>query len=543
MLRFFRSPNVEGPLSVILIFSFLTMMSGCSYFRVSKSQEPPHQAVVKLQGMGKLMILHFNDKIWQFVDIIATPDTISGSILPIVGHERYKTAHTDRVNRYKASGAANEQYITSEVHIYATGLSQTSGNKVAIPTGEIDRIEVYDPATGANIASFVFGASAVAMAAFGLILIIAALTKSSCPFVYSDNGSDFLFTGEIFSGATQPGLERDDYLPLPKLRSDGGSYKIRLTNEVNEVQSVNSAGIIVADHPENTSVLIDKIGVIHSVGNISRPVRATNNSGSDVLPFIASKDSLSYSGDMKDQNSSGIEDIYLKFKRPDNSGSSKLIIRAKNTFWLDVLFSKFHGLFGSKYDEFVSKQESSPPEKLKKFLLDQNIPLSVYCEKDGKWEFADYFNIAGPMAFKDDILTIDLPALKSDTVSLKLETGFLFWELDFAGMDFSKDEKIITYSLAPDEAIMGNGDDVSSLVSSRDKSYLVLDDIGDNVSLTFAEPLQQSSDRSVFLHTSGFYKIIRDQRGPANVKALKTFKRPNRFPRFSREMYEQALGN
>ena len=42
----------------------------------------------------------------------------------------------------------------------------------------------------------------------------------------------------------------------------------------------------------------------------------------------------------------------LKFKKPENSESAKLILRAKNSFWFDVLFTRFHKLFGEKYNSF-----------------------------------------------------------------------------------------------------------------------------------------------------------------------------------------------
>ena len=133
MLKLLRSPGISGPLSVVLIFSFLVMTSGCNYFRVHKSEEPPRSAVLKLQDKGKLIILHLNDKVWQFVDIIATEDTISGSIIPIVGHERYLTVNREGVNRYRVNGPANEKSITNEVHIYTTGFSQLANSNKKKP--------------------------------------------------------------------------------------------------------------------------------------------------------------------------------------------------------------------------------------------------------------------------------------------------------------------------------------------------------------------------------------------------------------------------
>jgi hypothetical protein len=369
-------------------------------------------------------------------------------------------------------------------------------------------------------------------------MIIILLTKSSCPFVYTYNGSEFIFTGEIFSGATQPGLERDDFLPLYALASSEGQYRLKLTNEVHEIQSLNFAGLIVIDHPKDVSVLIDKSGVPQTLRQPVSPLEAKNKSGKDILSVIAVKDSLFYSGDIKSTGNDGIEEIFLKFSRPPGCDSAKLIIRAKNSFWFDILFAKFHKLFGDRYKNFAEKQNSASGKKLNKFLLDQNLPLSVYIEKDGKWEFADYFNIAGPMALRDDILPINLTGISSDTVKLKLKTGFLFWEVDYAGMDFSKNETVVPVALAAKSAIDQNGSDVKDLLLSADKKYLVLKEVGNETNLIFDAPAEPSSGRTVFLHSRGYYKILREQSGKPDIKALKTFKKPNRFPEFSREMYD-----
>lgn len=41
MFKILRMPLVSGPLAWIMLFSFMTMMNGCYYFRVTKSAEPP----------------------------------------------------------------------------------------------------------------------------------------------------------------------------------------------------------------------------------------------------------------------------------------------------------------------------------------------------------------------------------------------------------------------------------------------------------------------------------------------------------------------
>ncbi len=537
MFKVLRLPAISRPLAWIMICSSLIMTSGCSYFKVVQPSEQPADIINKMQDQQKFIILHLDDKAWELTNIIVTNETVTGSISTLVGHEKYKSVKPENSNRYYKSKSNNESYILSEVHIYVTGYSEIENGRISILASDIEKIEVYDKDKGATTASWAFSALGVAAGAFGVLLVIIALTKSSCPFVYAYDGQDYMFSGEIFSGATQPGLERDDYMLLPGVISADGTYSIRLTNEVHEIQSVNLASLLVVDHPSDLSVLIDKTGKIQTYRKPTIPVTAENNAGRDILDLIGKKDSVYFSGNPQDVGKDGVETIVLKFLKPHDCNWGKLLIRAKNSFWLDVLFTKFHSLFGEKYNSFADKQESASPGKLNKFLLDQKIPLSVFVEKEGKWQSAGYYNIAGPMAMRDDILPLDLAGIFSDTLKIKLETGFLFWEVDYAGMDFSKTEKVFQVDLGATSALDRNGTDVIDLLREKDKSYLVLKELGDELMLDFNEPSMQNSSRSVFLHTSGFYKILRDQTGQPDKQALKTFRKPNRFPEFSKETY------
>jgi len=57
-----------------------------------------------------------------------------------------------------------------------------------------------------------------------------------------------------------------------------------------------------------------------------------------------------------------------------------------------------------------------PDRQMKSWQVDQKIPLLMYVEKKGKWKYIDYYNIVGPMAAREDVLSIDLTDLKADTV-------------------------------------------------------------------------------------------------------------------------------
>jgi hypothetical protein len=515
---------------------FLIMNSGCHYFRIHSSAKPYADVILKMQDQQKYIILHLGEKTWHLTDIKADENTITGKASALAGKEFGREVNPEKANRYMKNGTIDESGVLNEVHVYADALEATAGNIISIPSDEIAKVEIYDKAKGATAASWIGLPFGILAGAFGVVLIIVALT--SCPFVYVYNGADYSFAGEIFSGAIQPGLERDDYLPLPQISSCDGAYRIKITNELKEVQSVNLAELMLVDHPEGISVLMDKYGSVHSLGTLASPVSAVAGDNTDILQLIKEKDAMSCIGLESVTDKDGITSIVLKFVKPDDATSARLVIRAKNSLWMEAVSSKIHGLFGERYNAFSAKREKVPGDELRKWQLDQKLPLLVYIEKNKRWQFADYFNIAGPAALRDDILPLDLEGIDSDTVRIRLETGFRFWDVDYTAMDFSLSEPLPSVRVSAATATASNGLEIKEVLAGSDNTYYVLDEQGDEALLVFNNPELKNNCRSVFLHTRGYYKVVRDQTGPPDKKTLRSFRKAGMIPAFSKEMYD-----
>ena len=118
------------------------------------------------------------------------------------------------------------------------------------------------------------------------------------------------------------------------------------------------------------------------------------------------------------------------------------------------------------------EQKNRSPEKMIKWSLDQGIPLSVYIETEDGWEFADYYNVVGPLAAKEDVLEIDLSKIKGDKVNIKLEFGFLFWEIDYVAMDFTPNHSVEKHTVSLFSAFDENNNDVSDKLMFDDKNII-----------------------------------------------------------------------
>ena len=527
---------VNRPVRLIIVITLLSQIQGCYYYKVTRSTEPPAPAVLKLQDENKFIILHYGDSAWQFKDIMADDNTITGGIFLLQGHEKYRTTDAQGANRYKNRASKDESEVLNEVHIYTSELVQSESVQVSVPIKSINKIEIYDPAVGATIASWVFSGLGLAIP---VVFVVALLTKESCPFIYISDDDAYRFVGEIYSGAIYPSLERDDYLPLPGAKQGQSEYKIKMTNEVYEIQNTNLVELQVLDHPSGSTVLMDKYGNCQTMSNPQSPVEAINLKGRNIINDIKERDTLLYFGDNPEKDQVSTDGIILKFNRPPHSNSAKLVIKAKSTFWLDYVFTRFHGLFGDQYDCWVEKQETIPDKQMKSWQIDQKIPLLVYIEKGKRWKYVDYYNVTGPMAAREDVLSIDLADITSDTIKIKLEFGFMFWEIDYAAIDYSSNVPVTKRTALLESAIDNRETDVKKLLGSSDLFYYVQEKIGDEVNMTFAIPPRIQTEQTLVLHSKGYYKILLDAKGEQQVKYLLPFRKKGRFPEYSGELFRQ----
>lgn len=415
-------------------------------------------------------------------------------------------------------------------------------DRCSIPVVEFDRIETYDVNTKKTIlvtSGVILGGILVV----GIVgYFIAMATKESCPFVYAYDGTDFKFEGEIYSGAIYPSLERHDYLALPNLQPANNEYYIKLTNEVKEIQYTNLAELVIIDHETGSEVLIDKFGTIHTLTTIQQPQQAQSLNGEDVSEIIAEKDNRIYVGNLERQEDKLMDGMVLNFTKNVGADSANLVIRAKNSPWLDYVFGYFCNLHGDFHEQWRAMQKSAPATQLQRWAQDQGIPLSVYIEKNGEWQFVDYFNLAGPMAQKNDVLTLDISEIQSDEIRVKLEYGFAFWEIDYVALGFSTivalDEQTVSLTSAVDQ----DGDDMSDLLLQDDDQYQVLSEAGQQVSIQFPVPqTDPAMKRSIFLHSKGHYEAIRNPEGTPDMTFLNSFRQPGRFIEFSNEQLRKLV--
>jgi tetratricopeptide (TPR) repeat protein len=132
---------------------------------------------------------------------------------------------------------------------------------------------------------------------------------SSCPYLFTWNGSRFEFITDFMGGGEMgdwlaPGVwnqpDPDEYVRIrgDQLKPRDGRYELRITNELEEALFVDRLQLIAVDHPAGVEVFPNE-GLTQprrppfrliGVADARPPVRATDEHGHDVLSRIAAID-------------------------------------------------------------------------------------------------------------------------------------------------------------------------------------------------------------------------------------------------------------
>lgn len=530
-------------ISLCLALAVLNLSISCSYFSVRDVPTTKENITVqigKFNTSEKYVIVHSDSLSWHLKDMVLNDDdqTISGTIEAINDAHIYKRPRDKkRVHRYKRQ----KTDPLNEIHFYLKTPTNFQGaDEVTIALHEIDRISVNDKNTGRSVANVLL---TTVGATFAITLIALAL-KSSCPFVYIKDGERYSFVGELYPGAITPNLQRDDYLALPDFYPENGLYTLKVSNQLKEIQHTDILQLLSVNHPENIEVLIDSKGKLQTFDSIVSPNTVKLEDDSLDLNLALKKDNDYYAfNSFQSKSANSTRNIVFEFSKPQNAKEVKLYLTAKNSIWLDYVFGKFNEQFGSYYNTFQKKQQTVEKEKLSNWTNGQNIPLSIYVKTKGEWKLVERINTVGPLAMRDLAVPIQLDLDESSTLQIKLETGFMFWEVDYVGVDFTKNVDLDFTYIDPISAFDQYHNNVTHLLNKQDGDYFIQPHIGDEVIVNF--PVNSSDDSlnktTIFLKNRGYYNYIRDYKGIPDKEKLETFKEDGAFTRFSETSYFEFI--
>jgi hypothetical protein len=432
--------------------------------------------------------------------------------------------------------------VLNEVHFYIPADNTAATGPYTLDLNKVEKIEVIEKDKGRTTGSYIIGAVGYTLGAVAVAGIIIAATKSSCPFVSAYNDNNFSLQGEIYGGAIYPQLTRHDYMPLKMSPARDGSFQIKISNELKERQYTDIADLWVITHDANTKVLADDKGNLYSIRSPQTPVAASFEDKVDVTADLskANDNRLLYFDDTT--TNTATNNVVLRFNKKEKEQACKLILSLKNSYWLDYLYGELAKGFGTYYATYMQQQKKKTAAELLKWVTDQQIPLTVSIKTSTGWQKITDITTIGPLATREIVVPLDCSAIPGNQVEIKLSSGFMFWEIDYAAMDFSPDGQFNIQKLSPQKATDEQNQNVLPLLQKDDEIYLEQPQIGNVVTLVYKAslPVNESQVQSFIMHSKGYYEHIRDFTGKPNIAFLQKFTQAGAFATYGVEMYKKV---
>ena len=535
------SPGTIRILSVFLSLLILNLFTGCTYYRVKGIPEDDQKSQLSwLQEFNraeKFIVIHQGEVSLHLQNALLDETTYELKGVPVQlppEHTYEKPTEIGKGNRYK-------KWIQSpfeEVHLFINDqITVTPGQPLSIPITSIEQIGYPEKDTLRSVAN-VFG---IVVGTLAIVSVIVALTKSSCPFIYVDDGGQWVFQGEIYPGNVYQNAQRTNYMKLPAIVERDGFYNIRITNELLEIQHTDEAVLEIVDHPNSITVASDPSGNIYSIESPQLPIKAMADDQNDILQEVIAVDGLHATFDTPMEVSDHKRKIDLWFENSANSTRGKFILTLKNSLWMDYVMGKFYEQFGDYFPEFQKKQQSISLEEAYQWREDQSLPLSVYVDRGNGWELQHKVYAVGPLKFQEIVLPMDLSGSSNDLLKVRLETGFMFWEVDKIAMDYSEQVPFKKVEAKPSIAVDNYNRNVTDLLSNPDQAYLTQYEVGDWVEIQYQSPPRNAQARTIFLRNQGYYTYVRDFKGDPDFAELRKFRNPGHFTAFAESQYAALI--
>jgi hypothetical protein len=341
---------------------------------------------------------------------------------------------------------------------------------------------------------------------------IALATKQSCPFIYSWNGSEYVFDAEPYGGAVTRGLERDDYSELENLSAENGLYRLMVTNEVPETQYTNLMELQVVDHPAATRVVADEWGGFHVLAAPQRLTSARDNQGRDMLPWLMTTDRVIWEAPpVLDANGGVRQEIVMTFPKPKGATRARLVANVATGLWGSNMIKEMLMLRGRDLESWYASMDSDRTQSAELFawiLREEIFALKLEVEESDGWKHRGTLPGGGPFIAEDRVVVMDVSRATGDQLRVRIRPPVGFWALNSFAVDYGSDQTPVVENLRPIKAWDDGDRDLLADLLKTDDAYYAMPKVGDRAWVNFPAPAPRPGmDRTVFLHSRGYYRL------------------------------------
>lgn len=390
---------------------------------------------------------------------------------------------------------------------------------------------------------------AIAVVAIGTLAAVVAATKQSCPFVYSWDGSQYVFDAEPYGGAITRGLERDDYSELEHVREQKGLYRLLITNEVDETQYTNLMELWVVDHARGSRVVSDENGNLRSYTQIQKLSAARDRDGNDLLPWLATTDRKIWEPDPVAATDGGLrQEVVLTFPKPEGATQVNLIANAATGLWGSYMIKRMVELHGRDTSAWLASLDKNPAGLQAIHAWGERegtyrLPIEV--EEGAGWVVRGALPNGGPLLAEDRSIPLDVSHVRGTQLRIRLRPPVGYWAFNSFAVAYGSGQAVHVSRVAANSARTSDGKDILQDLAASDDRYYPMPDTTDQAEVTFRAPARKAGqDRTVFLHSRGWYQLhLRDSDAPDLVTFNRILTVPGAAVQFAADRFaEWRLG-
>jgi hypothetical protein len=384
-----------------------------------------------------------------------------------------------------------------------------------------------------------------AAACLAAVAIVAAL-KESCPFVYSYDGERYVFDAEPLGGAICEGLQRSECSRLEYLKPVDGQYRLKIRNEVPEIQYLDEMKLLVVDHAPDQTVVPDTAGRLHLVSRALKPERAVDENNRSIAAFVSDQDGMAWQSRMSESDATDTTDtrhhLTFEFPKPADATKARLIVNAGTAIWGSNMIREMLQLRGADVDNWydaVNRKGLKALELLNFNLREELYLMKVYVQKDSSPVERTLVFGGGPFVTEDRVIEMDVSDIPGDRLVLKMNPPKGFWSIDYLAVEYDNDATVSPQILDIASASGQDGRDIRPQLAVTDSTWYIMPKIGDWADISFEAPAVKSgSQRSIFLQTTGYYDIQIDRSQPEQTALLnRILREPGAIVSYSMQRY------
>ena len=334
----------------------------------------------------------------------------------------------------------------------------------------------------------------------------------SCPFVYSSDGQQHHFEHEAYPFAVMKSAETTSYDRLKYLKEVDGEYRLKIKQVLHEIDWTDSFDLYVVDHPnEDSFVMPDLDGNLHTVKGLIQPISAYEKNGDDCLEDVKYFDDKAWKDDIFDadvNDESTLRNwIVLTFPKPEGTTEAKLLLSVKKQITITQEWEFFINLIGENYWNLWQKIMENPTlTELFLDMYDREITLRMEVWNGAEWVLQDTIS-AGDSLWDDFLAVLDISDVGGDELQIRLKSTTAHYEINYVSIDYSEDEPMIVHKIDPYYAVKNGEEDVLAALEKSDENYVTLLP-NDVIELSYKAIPQSEWKRDFTIATKGYYNFV-----------------------------------